>query len=50
MANYKGIKGFRVECLASDPSNPIAGQTWFNTTSNVMKGRNNTTTVTFTDS
>jgi len=36
MANYKGIKGFKVQSLASDPSVPI-GQVWYNTTSNALK-------------
>ena len=36
MADYKGIKGFKVQSLASDPSAPI-GQVWYNTTTNVLK-------------
>ena len=36
MANYKGIKGFKVQSLASDPSLPI-GQVWYNTAGNVLK-------------
>ena len=39
MATYKEIKGTQIEVLASDPSNPIEGQVWFNSTSNVLKGR-----------
>ena len=38
MATYKGIKGVKVQSLASDP--PAAesiGQVWYNTTSNVLK-------------
>jgi len=50
MANYKAIKGFRVECLASDPSNPIAGQTWFNTTSGTLKFYDGSSTKTVTTS
>jgi hypothetical protein len=30
MADYKGIKGFKVQYLSTDPSNPIVGQTWYN--------------------
>jgi hypothetical protein len=39
MANYKGIKGFKVQSLASDPtaSASTAGQVWYNTTSNTLK-------------
>ena len=36
MANYKGIKGFKVQSLASDPSVP-EGQIWYNTAGNVLK-------------
>ena len=35
MAEYKGIKGFKVQSLGSDPS--IVGQTWYNTSSNTLK-------------
>jgi hypothetical protein len=35
MAEYKGIKGFKVESLSSDPS--ILGQTWYNTTTSALK-------------
>jgi hypothetical protein len=38
MANYKGIKGFNVESLASDPTNLTTGQIWYNTTSATLKG------------
>ena len=37
MADYKGIKGFKVQSLASDPSNAIEGQVWYNTTTNLLK-------------
>ena len=36
MDTYKGIKGFKVEQIASDPT-ANEGQTWYNTTSNVLK-------------
>ena len=39
MATYKEIKGTNIEAVASDPSNPIEGQVWFNTTSQVLKAR-----------
>ena len=40
MATYKEIKGTQIEVLASDPSNPVEGQVWYNSTSNVLKGSN----------
>jgi len=36
MATYKGIKGFKVQSLASDPT-LVEGQVWYNTTGNVLK-------------
>ena len=36
MANYKGIKGFKVQSLASDPT-LVSGQVWYNTTGNALK-------------
>ena len=38
MANYKGIKGFSIQSLSSDPSNLAQGEIWYNTTSNTLKG------------
>ena len=38
MATYKEIHGTNIEVLSSDPSNPVNGQIWYNTTSNVVKG------------
>ena len=43
MATYKEIKGTQIEVLASDPSNPVEGQVWYNSTSNVLKGSVRTT-------
>jgi hypothetical protein len=37
MATYKGIKGFSIQNLSADPSNPIEGEIWYNSTSNVWK-------------
>ena len=37
MADYKSIKGFKIQLLASDPSNPIEGEVWFNTATNALK-------------
>jgi len=39
MATYKEIRGSNIEAVASDPSNPVEGQVWYNTTSNVLKGQ-----------
>ena len=38
MAEYKGIKGFTIQSLASDPTNLVAGQIWYNTATTVIKG------------
>jgi len=38
MTTYKEIKGTNIEVLASDPSNPVEGQVWYNSTDNVLKG------------
>jgi hypothetical protein len=37
MAEYKSIKGFKVQYLSADPSDPIIGQTWYNSTSKDLK-------------
>jgi hypothetical protein len=37
MTTYKGIKGFSIQNLSADPSNPIEGEMWYNSTSNVWK-------------
>ena len=39
MTTYKEIKGTQIEAVSSDPSNPIEGQVWYNTTDNVLKGQ-----------
>ena len=38
MTTYKEINGTNIEVLASDPSNPVIGQIWYNTTSQSLKG------------
>ena len=40
MATYKETKGTNVENFSSDPANPVDGQVWYNTTSNVLKVNN----------
>jgi hypothetical protein len=47
MAEYKGIKGFKVQYLSSDPSDPIIGQTWYNSTSKDLKYTSATTAGTW---
>ena len=37
MATYKGISGFQIKSLATDPTNPVEGQMWFNSTSGTLK-------------
>ena len=38
MTTYKEIKGTQIEAVSSDPSNPVEGQVWYNSTSNALKG------------
>ena len=47
MADYKGIKGFKVQSLASDPSAPV-GQVWYNSTSATLKFYNGSSARTVT--
>ena len=37
MANYKDLHGFEIKHRSSDPSNPIEGEIWYNTTSSTLK-------------
>ncbi len=39
MATYKNINGTNIPIRASDPSNPILGEIWYNSTSNTLKGQ-----------
>jgi len=50
MATYITVKGIEIQTIAGDPSNPVEGQVWYNTSTNTLKGYNGTTNVTFTDS
>lgn len=43
MADLKEIKGLNIPARASDPANPVVGEIWYNTTSNVTKGQGATT-------
>jgi hypothetical protein len=44
MADYKNILGTNIEVVSSDPSNPLLGQIWYNTTSDQLKAFANVTT------
>ena len=46
MATYKGIKGFKVQSLASDTT--VEGQVWYNTTTNLLKFYNGSSAQTVT--
>jgi hypothetical protein len=48
MADYKSIKGFKVQCLSADPSNPVVGQIWYNTTTKLLKYYDNSGVKTIT--
>ena len=37
MATYRGISGFQIKSLASDPSNLVEGEIWYNSTSGTLK-------------
>ena len=50
MATYITVKGIAVEVLSADPSNPVEGQVWYNSSTNKLKGYNGTSNVTFTSS
>ena len=38
MTTYKEIKGTQIEVVSSDPSNPVEGQVWYNSTDQAVKG------------
>ena len=42
MATYSTVKGFNIQTRSSDPSNPLEGEVWYNSTSNVLKAYGNT--------
>ena len=37
MATYKEISGFNIKSLATDPSNLLEGEIWYNSTSGTLK-------------
>ena len=38
MATYKGIKGFNIKYLDSDPPNPVEGEIWYNSSAGKLRG------------
>tara|TARA_R110002020_G_scaffold93301_4_gene225167 strand:- start:669 stop:821 length:153 start_codon:yes stop_codon:yes gene_type:complete len=48
MATYSTLAGQTIQVIAGDPANPVEGQIWYNSTSNVLKGYDGSSTVTFT--
>lgn len=48
MADYININGNNIPIRASDPSNPITGEIWYNTTTNALKGQVFLTAAVFT--
>ena len=38
MTTYKEIKGTDITVVSSDPSNPVIGEVWYNTTTQKLKG------------
>jgi hypothetical protein len=48
MATYTSIQGSAVQVLSADPSNPVDGQMWYNTTSGTLKTYNGSATQTVT--
>ena len=38
MTNYKNIHGTNIEIVSSDPSNPVNGQVWYNSTDGKLRG------------
>ena len=39
MATYKENHGNNIPIVSSDPSNPIVGEVWYNTATNILKGQ-----------
>jgi hypothetical protein len=37
MADYKSIKGTKIQNYTTDPDNPLTGQVWYNETDQVLK-------------
>ena len=39
MTEYTGIQGQNILIVSSDPSNPVEGQIWYNSTTNLLNGQ-----------
>ena len=39
MATYRNVQGGTIQSLSSDPTSPVKGEVWYNTTSNTFKFR-----------
>ncbi len=50
MADYININGNNIPIRASDPSNPIVGEIWYNSTTNLLKGQALSTSGTWSTS
>ena len=50
MSTYRGENGIPVLVIAGDPANPVAGQIWFNTSTNTFRVYNGSATTTITQS
>ena len=48
MSDYAALHGQSIQMIAGDPANPVEGQIWYNSSSNVLKAYNGSSTVTFT--
>ena len=44
MTTYKELRGTNIEVRSSDPSNPVEGQIWYNSTTGALKGASVSTT------
>ena len=47
MANYRNIHGINIETVTSDPSNPVNGQVWYNSTDQKLRGNAQSTAGAF---
>ena len=47
MTKYKDIHGFQIEVRSDNPTNPVNGQVWYNTTTSKLRGNAKTTAGAF---
>jgi len=50
MATYIDIHGNNIPIVSSDPTNPIVGEVWYNTTTKALKGQKNVATASWSTS